>query len=241
MLTAIVNATVFDGYDVLGQRDVLIDGPQVVAVGGQIPPEATVVDGTGAMLMPGLIDSHVHTDMDGLRDALAFGITTELEMQGHWSAKARRSIATRDDIADLRTSGMGVRVKGGHPSEYITASGNPLIRLIYPLLPSVNTPDQARRFVSRQVASGADYVKVFIEDGSVIGYPGLPVIDQPSLLAAIDTAHGYGKLVIAHATTAEGTKRAVDAGVDGLAHMFLDQPTPGLIDAIAGSGVFVIA
>ncbi|MCL2652351.1 MAG: amidohydrolase family protein [Propionibacteriaceae bacterium] len=239
MVTAIVNAQVFDGQDVIGERNVILDGTQVLAVDVPVPSGATLVDGAGATLLPGLIDSHVHTDLNGLRDALAFGVTTELEMQGHWSPKTRQEIVTRDDVADLRTSGMGVRTKGGHPSEYIT-SGSLLMRLVYPLLPSVNTPEQARRFVAKQVASGADYIKVFIEDGSTIGYPGLPVINQPTLLAAIRAAHEQDRLVIAHATTADGARRAIASGVDGLAHLFLDAPTPGLIDAIAASGAFVV-
>jgi len=239
MVTAIVNARVFDGQDVIGEPNVVLDGTQVLAVDVPVPSGATVIDGAGATLFPGLIDSHVHTDLDGLRDALAFGVTTELEMQGHWSSKTRQEIVTRDDVADLRTSGMGVRTKGGHPSEYIT-SGNLLMRLVYPLMPSVNTPEQAQRFVAKQVASGADYVKVFIEDGSTIGYPGLPVINQPTLLAAIHAAHERGKLVIAHATTADGARRAIASGVDGLAHLFLDAPTPGLVDAISASGAFVV-
>jgi len=239
MVAAITNALVFDGQDVIGYPTVILDGTRVAAIDQPVPSGATVVDGTGATLLPGLIDSHVHTDTDGLRDALAFGVTTELEMQGHWSPKTRQKIATRDDIADLRTSGMGVRTKGGHPSEYVT-SGSLLMRLVYPLLPSVNTPEQAQRFVAKQVASGADYIKVFIEDGSTIGYPGLPVINQPTLLAAIRAAHEQGKLVIAHATTADGAQRAITSGVDGLAHLFLDAPIPGLIDAIVASGAFVV-
>jgi len=191
-------------------------------------------------LLPGLIDSHVHTTMDGLRDALAFGVTTELEMQGHWSRTQRRRIAERDDVADLRTSEMGVRPKGGHPAEYVNSTGNPLIRYLFRFFPSVNTPAQARRFVNTQIARGADYIKVFIEDGSTIGYPGLPVLDDASLAAAVGAAHERGLLVLAHATTADAAARAIAAGVDGLAHLFLDAPTPGLLDAIAASGAFVV-
>lgn len=240
MTSAITNVQVFDGERVLGERTVVLDGGLITAIGGPLPSTAEVFDGGGGTLLPGLIDSHVHTDLDGLRDALAFGVTTELELQGRWSARKRREIAVRDDLADLRTSGMGVTRKGGHPSEYVTSSGNLLIRYLYRFFPSVQTPEQARRFVAQQVANGADYIKVFIEDGSTIGYPGLPVIEQPVLLAAIGAAHDHGKLAIAHVSTAEGTSRAVASGVDGLAHLFLDEPTPGLLDAIAASGVFVV-
>lgn len=243
MTTAITNAQIFDGSEVIDERTVVLDGGLIRAVGGPIPQDATIVDGTGGTLLPGLIDSHVHTDMDGLRDALAFGVTTELEMQGRWTAKKRRQIAGRNDVADLRTSMMGVRPKGGHPSEYITASGNLLIRYLARLpfvMPSVQTPDQATRFVAKQVAGGADYIKIFVEDGSVIGYPGLPVLDDATLRAAVAAAHRQGKLAIAHISTAYGAERVTAAGVDGLAHLFLDAPTPGLIAAIAASGCFVI-
>jgi len=106
--------------------------------------------------------------------------------------------------------------------------------------PSVSTPDEAARFVSRQVSRGADYIKVFIEDGSCIGFPGLPVLDDATLTAAVKEAHRHDKLAIAHITTTEGARRAIDAGVDGLGHLFLDSPTHELVDNIASAGVFVI-
>jgi hypothetical protein len=37
---------------------------------------------------------------------LRFGVTTELEMMGRWSARQRRRIAERNDVADLRSPGM---------------------------------------------------------------------------------------------------------------------------------------
>ena len=239
MPTAITGARVFDGDQVIGARTVVIDGAGIAAVGGPAPPGAAVVDAVGGTLLPGLIDSHVHTDIDGLRDALKFGVTTELEMMGRWSARRRREIAERNDVADLRSPGMGVTPKGGHPTEYMNSSSNLFIRYLY-RFPSVSTPGEAARFVSRQVSRGADYIKVFIEDGSCIGFPGLPVLDDATLAAAVKEAHRHGKLAIAHITTAEGAQRAVDAGVDGLGHLFLDSPAQELIGNIATAGVFVI-
>ena len=239
MATAITNVRIFAGEEVIGERTVLLDGETIRTVGEPVPPDATIVDGAGATLLPGLIDSHVHTEVAGLRDALAFGVTTELEMQGRWSAGQRRQIAARDDLADLRTSGMGVTTKGGHPTQYLRSSSNPILRYLY-RFPSVRSPDEATRFVAKQVSRGADYIKIFIEDGSCIGYPGLPVLDEPTLLAAVDAAHQHDKLAIAHVTTAEGAARAIAGGVDGLAHLFLDAPTPGLVAAIAASGAFVV-
>jgi imidazolonepropionase-like amidohydrolase len=190
-------------------------------------------------LMPGLIDSHVHTDWDGLHDALLFGVTTELEMNGHWTAKDRKKIAERRDIADLRSPGMGVTPPGGHPTQYMSSS-NLLIRLFF-RYPCVSTPDEAVKFVDKQIAKGADYIKIFIEDGTCIGYPGLPSLDDDILNAAVMEAHRNGKMAIAHVTTVKGGQQAIAAGVDCLAHMFFDsQPTPEFVDAIASSGAFVI-
>jgi len=237
--TAIANVRIFDGERAISDTTVLIGGARIEAVGLSVPRDALVVDGRGATLMPGLIDSHVHTDMAGLRDALKFGVTTELEMMGRWSARRRREIAERNDVADLRSAEMGVTPKGGHPTEYMNSSSNLFIRFFY-RFPSVSTPGEAARFVSRQVSRGADYIKVFIEDGSCIGFPGLPVLDDATLAAAVKEAHRHDKLAIAHITTAEGAQRAVDAGVDGLGHLFLDSPTRELIDNIATAGVFVV-
>jgi imidazolonepropionase-like amidohydrolase len=80
-----------------------------------------------------------------------------------------------------------------------------------------------------------------IEDGTVVGHPGLPVISDDVLAAAVREAHRHGKLAIAHVTTIVGARRAVRAGIDGLGHLFTDGPaTPGIVADIAGAGTFVI-
>src|SRR5208282_2888848 len=212
--TAIINAKIFDGERLVDESAVVLKGQYIQSLGEGAPTGATVVDARGATLMPGLIDSHVHTDIDGLRDALAFGITTELEMQGHWTKKRRKDIAKRHDIADLRSSGMGITPPGGHPSQYMASSGSVLMKLFFHF-PFVSTPDEAVKFVDKQVAGGADYIKIFIEDGTAVGFPGLKVTSDETLLAAVREAHLLGKLAIAHVTTFEGAQKAITGGVDG--------------------------
>jgi hypothetical protein len=128
MLTAITNAHVFDGERVIDDQVVVIDGAHIQAVGGVAPAGATVIDARGATLMPGLIDAHVHTDMDGLRDALLFCVTTELEMMGCWTDQERKEVAEHDDIADVRSPGMGITPPGGHPTEYMPNSDDERMR-----------------------------------------------------------------------------------------------------------------
>jgi len=238
-LTAINNARIFDGERIIDEKLILIEGEHILSVGGEIPTGATVVDANHATLMPGLIDSHVHTDIDGLYDALSFGVTTELEMNGKWSTSQRKKIAKRHDVADFRSPGMGVTSPGRHPSQYMKSSNNLLIKLFF-RYPFVSTPEEAVKFVNKQVANGVDYIKIFIEDGTTVGFPGLTVISNNILLAAVKEAHRLGKMAIAHVTTFEGAQKAISAKVDGLAHLFFDrQTTPELTAAIASSGAFV--
>jgi len=240
--TAIVNAQIFDGENIIGsgKHAVLIKDKYIQAVTDKAPEGAIIIDAQGATLMPGLIDSHVHTDMAGLHDALKFGVTTELEMMGRWSKKQRREIADRNDIADLRSPGMGVTPRGGHPTEY---AGSSLLFRLYVryFFPFVKNPGEAVKFVKKQIDKGADYIKIFIEDGTCVGYPGLPVLNEETIRAAIEEAHRHNKLTIAHVTTAEGARMAIEAGIDGLGHLFFDcAHTPELIEEIASSGAFVI-
>lgn len=253
MVTAIINARVFDGNQVIGARTVTIDGGVIRALGGSVPAGATVADAGGGTLLPGLIDSHCHTGIEGLRQALRFGVTTELEMMGGWTPTQRRVVANRDDVADLRTALMGITPPGGHPSEYgppegddfqvdaATQPGGDEADQADFEFPFCSTPEETVKMIERQVAHGSDYIKVMIEDGTVVGHPGLPVISDEVLATAVTEAHRHGRLTIAHTTTADAARRAVRAGVDGLGHLFIDTPhTPDLVSEIAEADTFVI-
>jgi imidazolonepropionase-like amidohydrolase len=111
---------------------------------------------------------------------------------------------------------MGVTPPGGHPSQYMKSSSNLLLRFFY-RYPFVSTPEDAVKFIAKQVANGSDYIKIFIEDGTTIGSPGLQVTSKETLLASVNEAHRLGKMSTAHVTTFEGGQKAILAGVDGLA------------------------
>jgi dihydroorotase-like cyclic amidohydrolase len=54
------------------------------------PTGADLIDASGATLLPGPTDAHVPTRISLLHSALQHGITTKLEMMGHWMAGAVR-------------------------------------------------------------------------------------------------------------------------------------------------------
>ncbi len=246
--TAIINARIFDGERVLQETTVVVEGARIDAVGGPAPAGAQVVDAGGGTLLPGLFDAHVHTGEASLALALRFGVTTELEMQGLNTLPNRAHITDDDAVADVRSAGFGITPPGGHPSELIPAGyrprggwGSQRLPAAKPLMPFSSTPQEAVDFIPQLVASGSDYIKFMVDDGSVEGHPGLPMLDQATLNAGVTEAKRHGMLTIAHTLTVDATRMAIEAGIDGLAHLFMDQPhTDDIVDLIAASGAFVV-
>ena len=241
--TAITGARVFDGEKTLGVQTVVLDGHKITQVGGDVPGDAEIVDGRGATLLPGLIDAHVHSGPGTLALALRFGVTTELEMQGMNTRENRGHITEDDTVADVRSSGFAITPPGGHPSELMPEGFRPPGNLPreMPLMPFSTTPEEAVAYVPQLLARGSDYIKFMIDDGSVEGHPGLPMLDQATLNAGVAEARKYGALTVAHTLTLDATRMAVEAGVDGVVHVFMDRPhTTEIVELIAGAGMFVV-
>ncbi|WP_168120791.1 amidohydrolase family protein [Paenibacillus sp. HB172176] len=262
-VTAITNVRIFDGDQPIAARHIVMKGASILSVGGDIPAEATIIDGERATLLPGLIDAHVHTSIGGLRDALKFGVTTELEMNGDFTGRGREiQLKNVNDVADVRSAGTAITAPGGHPDELLPDDDEIpefVLRELEKLseedreamlaayahdheeIPQVTTVEEAIKHVQNQMENGADYIKIMIEEGTVMGAPGLPVLSDEILRAAVEEAHACDKIVVAHVLTAHSSQTAIDLGVDGLAHLFIDRPeyTSDLVQAIVDSGAFV--
>ena len=228
------DARVFDGEAVLPRASVLIRNGRIAAIGRRVaPPEgATVVDGTGKTLLPGLIDAHAHAYGTALRDALVMGVTTELDMF--------TDIATADQLrrdeeygngegrADLRTAGTLATAPGGHGTEYGMA------------IPTIAVPAEAQAFVDARIAEGSDYIKIVYDDGHAYGL-SMPTLDRATLTALVEAAHRRGKLAVVHVGDLRSAREALEAGADGLAHLFVDtSPDPGFGKLAASKKAFVI-
>jgi imidazolonepropionase-like amidohydrolase len=254
--TAIINARVFDGEKILEATTVVIEGTNIVAIGGSVPSDAQIIDANGGTLLPGLIDSHVHTSLEALELALTFGVTTELEMQGMFTRNKRDQVTGNDRLADVRSAGFGITPPGGHPSELMggdheddndeapweDADGDEDTSFWQNIvMPFSTTPEEAVAFIPQLAETGSDYIKFMIDDGTVEGAPGLPLLADDVVIAGVAEAHRLQLLTVAHTLTVDATLTAVNAGIDGLVHLFMDQlHTPAIIDQVAASGAFVV-
>lgn len=226
------NVDVFDGSRMIRRTTVLVRHGMIRAVGRDVsvPPSAQVIDGRGKTLLPGLFDAHTHLGMklgeQFLRDALDFGVTTEFEMWGGDASLALRKKMAADgssDVADFRTAGTGVTAPRGHPAQ-----------MDGPPIPTFAPGDDAQAFVDARIAEGADYIKIIYEHA----YPTLTKQQLEDLVAA---AHRRNKLAVIHVTTQSEARDAINAGADGLVHIFSDSPpAPGFAKFAARHSIFVI-
>ena len=228
------NVRIFDGTRVIAKGDVWVQNGQIKAVGPRVnaPTRTRTVDGAGDTLLPGLIDSHTHAFGDALKQALIFGVTTELDMftSHEYAQQIRQGQAQGNylDIADLRSAGTLVTAPHGHGTEYGMA------------IPTISSADEAQAFVDARLAEGSDYIKIIYDDGKTYGR-NIPTVSKETMAAAVAAAHKRGKIAVVHIGSLQGAKDAIEAGADGLAHLFVDAaPDPELAPLAVSHHVFVV-
>ena len=224
---ALVGGMLLDGYEVppLHHAAVLITGDRIVWVGraadAKIPPGALVVDTSGRVMMPGLIDLHVHLKNIGhgsydrwdpwimdrnllekvnaisAKQLLMAGVTTAVDL----GAQMPEILTTRDRIN-----------KGEIPGPRMLVSGQWITRDLGSYQPrparqmKVDTPEDAARATEELIAKGVDVIKAYI---------GL----TPAHYRAItDAAHKHDVRVHAHVYSERDTRNALENGVDVLTH-----------------------
>jgi imidazolonepropionase-like amidohydrolase len=195
MRTALTNVRVFDGERLTEPRTVVIDGEFI----GDNAEGAQIVDGEGAVLLPGLIDAHIHLETDDDLVALAtFGITTGLDM-ATWPSSKLDSLRARKGLTDIRSAGLPATCAGSIHS----------ILLPLPKEALLDGPQDAERFVESRVSEGSDFIKLIVD---------VPGPDQDTLNALSTAAHRHQKLVVAHAASFIPFAMAQDAMVDVITH-----------------------
>ena len=257
--TLIRNATIFDAAGLDAARgDLLVEGNRIAEVrkGGGIVAAADdrVIDATGLFCMPGMTEGHGHLSFENVT-ATENLITPTAEAQvftaarsarllieagftsvyGASEAKLRLGVAVRDEVnagrlpgPRIRAGGLEISVTGAMGDE--SKEHNPRIG------PStiVDGPEEMRRAVRLHCREGVDNIKIDVSGDPF--YPGTPGHTTPmaydEIMMAAETAHAYGRKINAHTRSAEGSKRCVRAGVDGLFHCeYSDEELLDLMEA----------
>src|SRR5215218_317361 len=239
---------VFDGTGSPAARaDVVVEDGRVVDVGTGLDGDERV-DCSGATVLPGFFDCHVHVMMSGvdvlrqlqtpfsypfyeavhnLRRTLALGITHVRDAGGAdlGVAEAVRTgliAGPRMQIAISMLSQTGGHGDGWH------VCGADLPHLPpHPGRPRtvVDGPDEMRRTVRELLRAGADVLKVATSGGvlSARDDPRHPHFRPAELAVLVEEANAAGVAVMAHAQGAGGVKAAVRAGIRSIEHgIYLD-------------------
>lgn len=228
----------------------------------EVPQGTKVIELPGMTLLPGLIDAHSHIFLHPynetlwndqvLKEPLAYrtilatthsratlmaGFTTLRDLGTEGAAYAdvsvkraidegripgpRLFVATRAIVA---TASYGPGPAGFAP-EFVPPKG----------AQEASGTAEILRAVREQVGGGADWVKVYADYRRGPGGTAAPTFTLEELKTLVDEAHSAGRLVASHASTAEGMRRSVLAGVDTIEHGY--DGTAEVFELMAEKGV----
>ncbi len=245
-LYVIEPSRVFDGENLHTGWRVVVRGERIEAAGPAsavaAPPGAEPLVLGNATLLPGLIEAHSHVLLhpydeaswndqvlkeprslrvaratNHLRDTLLAGFTTIRDLGTEGAAYddvglkqaveqgviigPRMVVTTRAIVA---TGSYGP--KGFDPEWDVPLGAEP-----------ADSADLAR-VVRDQIGKGADWIKVYADYRWGANGESMPTFSIEELTRIVETAKSSGRAVVAHAGTAEGMRRAVEAGIETIEH-----------------------
>ena len=249
--TLFTNVNVFDGTseELAVGVDVLVEGNMIKQVGAGIEAAgATVIDGGGRTLMPGLIDSHVHmsiytpfsqsrqtydpfmTTVVSVKRAEIFlkrGYTTVRDLGGY--SKYLTDAINNGVIPGPRIFGAGRMISqtSGHgdmrgwSDPHPNVEGNGVTNYWEQYHTTIaDGPDEFLRAGRMSLRNGAHFLKVFTSGGVSSEFDPLYMIQSTDeeLQAAVTAARQWKTYVAAHAYTDEAVNHALDNGVAVIEH-----------------------
>jgi imidazolonepropionase-like amidohydrolase len=241
-----------------------IEGERIKEVGrlsevqGHIPKDAKVIDLSRATVLPGLIDCHTHLmarfadtrdgyllglatksqafrALEGAADArvtLYAGFTSVRDVENEGSGYA--DVALRDAIQQGLVEGPRMQVATraiAAVGQYNPFGVSPDLTDFPTGAQMVSGVEEARRAVREQIGHGADLIKVYADWNH-------PTLTVEEMRVVVEEAHKQGLKVAAHATTPEGIKNAVTAGVDSIEHGH--EADRQALEMIKAKGIFLV-
>ncbi|MGA5542243.1 amidohydrolase family protein [Mycobacterium sp. NPDC051198] len=249
------NVKIFDGHSdrLSAPSNVRVKGNRIERISTEeLPadPAATVIDGGGRTLMPGLIDNHWHTmlvrppvtqlttlDPGYLNllagaeagDTLMRGFTTVRDLGGPSFGLKKAIDEGVIDGPRIFPSGAIITVTSGHgdfrtPADLPRNPGDPQSRQEELGAAMVaDSPDEVRMRAREQLFQGASQIKLTAGGGVSSPHSPLDVttFTEPELRAATEAAGNWGTYVAVHAYTPQTIQQAIRAGVTCIEHAHL--------------------
>ncbi len=237
----------FDGIDLHRGWSVLIREDRIEAVGPdrsiRAPTYARTIELPGMTLLPGLIEGHTHLLLHPYDET---SWTDQVLRESEAYRVARASVHARATLLagfttarDLGTEGAGYAdlgikkaiVDGVIPGPRLLIASKAIVATgsygPKGFAPSFEVPlgaeqadgiDELVRVVRDQIGHGADWIKIYADYRWGANGEARPTFSEDEIRLAVDTAASSGRPVVAHASTAEGIRRAVLAGVKTIEH-----------------------
>jgi imidazolonepropionase-like amidohydrolase len=240
-------AKVFDGDSLHTGWQVLVKDNIIEAVGPStqmtVPKDARKIELKNCTLLPGLIEGHAHLFLHPYNET-SWDDQVLKESRAERTARAVNHarltlMAGFTTIRDLGTEGAmydDVGLKTAINKGIITGprmivatraivakgtygpkSTNPDIDLPQGAA-EVSGTDQLVNEVRTQIAKGADIVKIYADYRWGKNSEALPTFSESDLAAAVSLAASGKRQVVVHASTVEGMRRAIMAGVNTIEH-----------------------
>ncbi len=212
------------------------------------------LDFGGKVVVPGLIDCHVHlsgggevdsrfdepTDgamalkmLNNARKNLAAGITTVRDLGG-WN---ELEFDIRRAIQSGQFTGPRLILAGRFIS--ISESGADHYFGMYRVADGV---EEVRKAAREQIKHGADLVKLGVTGAVLVldGVPGATHFNSDEIAVAVEEAAKFGRRVAAHAHGIDGIRRAVQAGVHTIEHGTYLYQGPDVLKEMASRGTVLV-
>jgi imidazolonepropionase-like amidohydrolase len=219
---AIRDVTLIDGTGrpAAAHRSVLIDNERIVAVGGARLPigKATVIDGRGKYLIPGMIDTHIH-----LRDTGPDGVKRSMDVstaQASLAGFLALGFTTVADLGNLPGTVQTMRTADPRTSARLLIAGRvftaPAGRNI-DIGFAVSTADPLL-LARHRADERPDLIKIVEDSGGFGGQSTANALSVDLMRAIVEDEHRHGMRVVVHIARESDARNAIAAGVDGLAH-----------------------
>ena len=215
---ALTNVRIFNGSAILPPQTVYINGSlisRIILSNETTEPAEATINCNSSILLPGLIDAHIHpATVQNLETLTSYGVTSSI-MQSCFSKPLCSSLTSHIGLSSVIYPVVPAAAPG---SIHASLPG-------WPQNQTVSSPADADAFVWSQLNAGAHFIKI-IADTPTPATNGTTAntLDQATLSALAAAARNRGHRTTCHATALSSFKMALAANVSQVHHAPLDVP-----------------